>query len=395
MRLLTVPADGGPPTELAPDLDRNVMVGAPAYPGAPPRVRADGTVLFCGRDGGCTHAYRVPLAGGTAEKVVGGETRSVYGMSAASDSASDTFAFIAASPQSPSEVWVTTIIGNDRQQQLTSFTASALPDADLFPAERRTFTAPDGLTIEGWLIRDPAAPAPGPLLLDVHGGPHNAWGPAFDGIELHHQELARRGWTVLLVNARGSDGYGEAFYRALTGRWGRADSGDFLAAVDAVVAEGLADDRRVAVSGYSYGGYMTCWLTTQTNRFTAAVAGGCVANLTSFVGTSDMGPRIALELGALPFEDPARYADLSPISHVADVRTPTLVLHGDADLRCPLGQAEEWFSALRLRGQEVALVRYPGGDHLLQVRGRPSHRVDYSQRLADWVCGHDAPTVQT
>jgi dipeptidyl aminopeptidase/acylaminoacyl peptidase len=379
-RLLAVPADGGDVTELAPGFDRNVMVGGPAYPGGPPQVRRDDTVVFCARDHGSTHVYQVPAAGGDPEKIIGGDARVVAGVHGHGGQV----AFVAADADSPGEVWVD-------ERQLTALFATALPEVELIRAEPRWFTAPDGLQLQGWLLRDPNALGAGPLLLDIHGGPHNAWGPAFDGVELHHQVLAAAGWTVLLLNARGSDGYGEGFYNALLGAWGRADQGDFLAAVDALVADGTADPERLAVSGYSYGGYQTCWLTTQTDRFAAAVTGGCVSDLTSFVGTSDAGSRLAAELGCLPFKDPARYADLSPITHVANVRTPTLVVHGQADDRCPVGQAEQWFAALRRLSQATELVRYPGADHLFAVTGRPSHRIDYSRRLAGWVTARADP----
>ena len=143
--------------------------------------------------------------------------------------------------------------------------------------------------MQGWLVRDPERDGPRPLLLDVHGGPHNAWNAAADEIHLYHQELAARGWAVLLVNPRGSDGYGEAFYDAVHGAWGVADANDFLEPIDALVAEGLADPERLAVTGYSYGGFMTCYLTGHDDRFEAAVAGGVVSDLVSMYGTCDDG----------------------------------------------------------------------------------------------------------
>ena len=153
--------------------------------------------------------------------------------------------------------------------------------------------------MQGWLIRDPDAAGPGPVLLDVHGGPHNAWNGAADPAHLYHQVLAERGWTVLIVNPRASDGYGEAFYAATTGAWGVSDAPDFLEPLDALVAEGIADPARLAVTGYSYGGYMTCYLTSRDGRFAAAVAGGCVSDLSSMAGTSDRGTDCPTPSGAL------------------------------------------------------------------------------------------------
>src|SRR6185503_7337002 len=130
-------------------------------------------------------------------------------------------------------------------------------------------------------------------LLDVHGGPHNAWNGAADDWHLYHQELAARGWTVLLLNPRGSDGYGANFFDGAIGAWGEADANDFLEPIDQLVAEGVVDPKRLAVTGYSYGGYMTCYLTSRDKRFAAAVAGGVVTDTVSMAGTSDAGHHLA------------------------------------------------------------------------------------------------------
>jgi dipeptidyl aminopeptidase/acylaminoacyl peptidase len=149
------------------------------------------------------------------------------------------------------------------------------------PREERWFTISDGTEVQAWLIRDPARAGPLPTLLDVHGGPHNAWNAAADEIHFYHQELVSRGWAVLLINSRGSDGYGEAFFDGVREAWGLADVADFLEPLDRLVAEGLADPERLAVAGYSYGGFMACWLTAHDDRFAAAVAGGTVSDLAS------------------------------------------------------------------------------------------------------------------
>ncbi len=222
------------------------------------------------------------------------------------------------------------------------------------------------------------------MLLDIHGGPHNAWNGAADEAHLYHQELVARGWAVLLMNPRGSDGYGEEFFNAALGNWGTADAKDFLEPLDELVAEGIADPKRLAVAGYSYGGFMTCYLTSRDNRFAAAVTGGVVSDLTSMAGTSDSGHFLsAYELDG-PSED-GRYDEMSPLSKVNQVRTPTLVLHGAADVRCPIGQAEQWHTALREQGVPTQLVLYPEADHLFIIQGRPSHRLDFNRRILDWV----------
>ncbi|MCA1710596.1 MAG: prolyl oligopeptidase family serine peptidase [Actinobacteria bacterium] len=205
----------------------------------------------------------------------------------------------------------------------------------------------------------------------------------------YHQLLAAKGWIILTVNPRGSDGYGEEFWTAAQGAWGVADGDDFLSAVDELVAEGTADAGRLAVTGYSYGGYMACWLTTQTDRFAAAAPGGVIVDLVSFSGTSDVaGLFDASEFGGTVAHDPALLRRMSPMTHVEKVHTPTLVLQGAADDRCPVGQAEQWFTTLHTLGREVELVLYPEGSHLFILNGRPSHRADWNTRIVDWVARH-------
>ncbi len=186
----------------------------------------------------------------------------------------------------------------------------------------------------------------------MHGGPHNAWNGAADDVHLYHQDLAARGWTVLLLNPRGSDGYGEAFWTATRRGWGEVDAPDFLEPIDQLVADGTADPERLAITGYSYGGYTTCYLTSRDGRFRAAAAGGVVSDLRSMAGTSDIGRFLSeLELGGEPLgrcPTATRRCRRSAGSTRCD--TPTLVYHGAADVRCPVGQAQQWFAALRERG---------------------------------------------
>jgi dipeptidyl aminopeptidase/acylaminoacyl peptidase/CubicO group peptidase (beta-lactamase class C family) len=384
VRLLRVPLDGGQVVDLAAALDRNVMAGGPAYPGALPQLVDDGrTVLFCVRDRGATHLYSVPVDGGRPLPVVAGAGHVVSGLSVAAGSA----AVVLATPTSFGELAVVDLASGERSVRTRH--GEALADVEWFAREEREFTVSDGTVVPAWLIRDPAATGPTPLLLDIHGGPHNAWNAAADEVHLYHQELVAQGWSVLLVNPRASDGYGTAFFTGAVGGWGTADAKDFLEPVDALVAEGLADPDRLAVAGYSYGGYMTCYLTSRDARFAAAVAGGVVGDLASMAGTSDEGHFLArYELGGAPWERPAEYAAMSPFAQVDKVTTPTLVLQGADDIRCPIGQAQQWHGALRERGVPAELVLYPGGSHLFIVEGPLSHRADYNRRIISWLEEH-------
>ncbi|WP_053207449.1 serine hydrolase [Jiangella muralis] len=378
-RLYRVPLDGGPAVDLTADLDRNVMAGGPGYPGGLPQLAGDGdTVVFCARDRGCTHVYTAGVDGGPVRPLVGGAGRVVSGLSVAGDRA----AVVVAGPGSYGEVALVDV-GTGTETTLTAHSPAGLA---LPVAEERVFTISDGTEVHGWLHRPAGAGTTAtPLLLDIHGGPHNAWSPVPDAGHSYHQLLVQQGWSVLLLNPRASDGYGEAFFSAAAGRWGRADERDFLEPLDQLVAEGVADPDRLAVTGYSYGGYMACWLTGRTDRFAAAIPGGSLTDITSFAGNSDAGHYLAAFETAVPFTDPEGAAAQSPYTNVANVTTPTLLLHGLNDDRCPPEQAEQWFAALRARGVPARLVLYPGASHLFILAGRPSHRLDYARRIVDWV----------
>jgi len=382
-QLYALDAGGGGLVELAPGLDRNVVPGGTGYPGARPRYRGEGDeVLFCVQEGGYVHVLAVPATGGTPVPIVAGE-RVVAGMSAAAGDV----AFVAATTSSPGEV----VVLDSTERTLTDLFRSALPHVEPYRPQRQTFAAPDGTPLEGWLLRRDDLEGPGPLLLDIHGGPHNAWRPVLDTAHLYHHTLVAEGWSILYLNPRSSDGYGEDFRTAAYGAWGAADEGDFWAALDEVVASGMADPARLAVTGYSYGGYMSCWLTARSDRFAAAVPGGCVSDLVSMSGTSDAGTHLAeIELGGSVIDRREPLVASSPLTYVSGVGTPTLLLHGEADDRCPIGQAEQWFAALRQQRVPVELVRYPGQSHLFILNGRPSHRVDYARRLTAWVTKHAA-----
>ena len=380
--LFRVDLASGATTDLAASLDRNVMPGAPAYPGALPQFAPSGDVLFAIRDRGATHLYAVPLVGGVPRHVFGGTDEVISGMSVGGDSV----AVVLSTPTSFGEI--VRIDTHTHEGTVVTSHGSAPDDVELFVRESREFTISDGTTVQAWILRDPAVSGPTPLLVDVHGGPHNAWNGAADEMHIFHQELAAEGWTVLTVNPRGSDGYGEDFWKGVNAAWGVADANDFLEPVDELVADGTADPERLAVTGYSYGGFMTAYLTAHDDRFAAAVAGGIVSDLVSIGGTSDDAHLLNVyEIGMMPWRSLEReqLAAMSPYTAVERVTTPTLVLHGEKDQRCPIGQAQQWYAALREREVPTRLVVYPGGSHIFPLMGVPSHRVDYAHRVVDWV----------
>ncbi|MCC6628596.1 MAG: S9 family peptidase [Chloroflexi bacterium] len=241
-----------------------------------------------------------------------------------------------------------------------------------------------GHAIDAWLLLPPGFdPARRyPLLLDIHGGPHNLYGESF--LPLAHC-LASHGFLVVYANPRGSGSYGRDFVRAVLRDWGGEDYLDLLAVVDTVAARPYVDPARLGIYGFSYGGYMTAWAIGQTDRFAAAVCGAPVFDLESFYGTSDVGPTFGdVEFGVAPHVAPDWYAAHSPSTFAHRARTPTLIIHGEADDRCPIGQGEQMFVALMRAGCATEFARYPGGAHGFPGGGPPEHRVDYLTRSLAW-----------
>ncbi|WP_410604773.1 serine hydrolase [Amycolatopsis sp. lyj-90] len=377
-RLYRVAVSDGATTDLASEVDRNVMSGASAMLGDRP-AEVDGRVWFCLREQSWTHLWSVASEGGRAQPLVADDVL-VSGLSVGEGVA----AMALSTSTSFGEIAVVDLDSGSR----TVLTDHGVSTAglDFYPREEKWFTLEDGTSVQSWLMYDHDRPGPMPLLLDIHGGPHNAWSGALNSAHLYHQELVDRGWAVLLVNPRGSDGFGEEFYTGIQGRCGVADSPGLLEPIDQLVLNGFADPDRLAVAGYGYGGYMACWLTGHDARFAVAIAGGAASDLVSLGGTSDDRRLLsAFELGEAPGADSDNYAEMSPFARVGAVRTPTLLLHGADDSAFPLGQAQLWHAALKERGVPANLVVYPDASHGFVVFGKPSHRIDYNRRLVDWI----------
>ncbi|WP_437660722.1 S9 family peptidase [Sorangium sp. So ce1182] len=251
----------------------------------------------------------------------------------------------------------------------------------------REFRGASGMKNVGLLMLPPGHKGgPLPLLVNVHGGPHAYVEFGFT-YRPYWYVLVSRGWAVLSLNPVGSGGYGKEFADRLRGRWGERDLPEHLAAIDELVAEGAVDSDRVAIAGKSYGGFMAAWAIGKTNRFRASVSSAPVANLESHFGTSDTGYYVdPHDMRGEPFEKRELYRKLSPVSWASEATTPTLILCGEEDHRCPIGQSEELFATLVRSGKApVEFIRFPGGDHHLAEHGKPSHRVFYNHRLIDWV----------
>lgn len=255
---------------------------------------------------------------------------------------------------------------------------------------RRSFQVPagDGSTeeIDAWILRAKGPQVlPSPLLIDFHGGPHSVALMDF-AAHIYLYQAAAAGWTVVAPNLVGSNGYGRTFEKRLIGQWGELDLPQVEAIVDQLRLEGIADEL-VACAGKSYGGYLSAWAICRSDRFSAAVVSAPVANMLSHAGTSDSGYYVTpYAMDGQPESVPERYQALSPVSHVTAARGPVLLLNGEEDQRCPVGQCEELMAGLGYRSnQPVSMVVYPGGSHSMAATGRPSHRRDYHQRIVRFL----------
>jgi dipeptidyl aminopeptidase/acylaminoacyl peptidase len=264
-------------------------------------------------------------------------------------------------------------------KELVDLNADVLADLKLGEQEELRFKSPDGLDLQGWLIK-PADFESGktyPMVLWIHGGPWSMYSLAFNW---GWQNFAASGYAVLFMNPRGSTGYGQDFVNGIQFSYPGKDYDDLMAAVDAALAKGFIDKDNLFVCGGSGGGVLTAWIVGHTDRFRAAVSMRPVINWHSFVGTTD-GANWYRQFKKYPWEDPVEYAVRSPLQYVANVKTPTMVMTGEADLRTPIGQSEEYYRALKMLKKETLLVRMPEEYHGWR---RPSHQLLQQAYLMAW-----------
>ncbi|MBU4204291.1 MAG: S9 family peptidase, partial [Acidobacteria bacterium] len=264
-------------------------------------------------------------------------------------------------------------------REIVDVNEDVLKGVKLGEAEEMWFKSPDGLDLQGWLIK-PADFEEGkkyPMLLWIHGGPWSMYSVRFNW---DWQNFAAEGYAVLYMNPRGSTGYGQDFVNGIQYSYPGKDLDDLLGGVDAAVAKGFIDERNLFVCGGSGGGVLTAWIVGHTDRFCAAVSMRPVINWHSFVGTTDSSNWYR-QFKKFPWEDPMEYAVRSPLHVVANVKTPTMVMTGEADLRTPISQSEEYYRALKMLKKDTLLVRMPNEFHGWR---RPSHRLLQQLYLMAW-----------
>jgi dipeptidyl aminopeptidase/acylaminoacyl peptidase len=286
------------------------------------------------------------------------------------------------------------------ERQLTRLGEPFLARIDPRPYEPFVVPARDGAEIDAWVVLPPGFDPAGsyPALLVIHGGPFTQYGNRFfDEVQLY----ASAGYVVVFSNPRGSSGRETAWGRAITGPkhrvdpgtgWGSVDYDDLMAVMDEAQRRYPAiDPDRLGVLGGSYGGYMTSWIVSHTDRFAAACSERAVNNLLTLEGTSDIAGAFRTQMGVSHLEDPTEYLARSPITYAHRIRTPLLIIHSEEDWRCPIEQAEQLFAALRLRGHDVELVRFPGENHELSRSGSPVHRVQRAEIILEFFAKHLEP----
>lgn len=285
-------------------------------------------------------------------------------------------AFVGESSTEPQEIWLSPAGQQPRKvpEFNKSFNASALAKPEFY--KYKSF---DGAEIEAALLKPSSYDGKSklPMVALIHGGPTGAWESS---IEAWGQLLVARGYAVFYPNIRGSIGYGEKFIESDRADWGGGDFKDVMSGIDDLVTKGVADPDRLGIGGWSYGGYMSEWAITQTPRFKAAVSGAGMANLISEYGT-EQHPSYDEWFWGVPYEKPTGFLNSSPFLHLKNVKTPTLILQGDADIVDPLGQSQELYRGLKRYGVETELVVYPREPHGFHEE---KHLLDRLNRIVAW-----------
>ena len=372
VRAALAPAAGGPPAKLAATFDEQ------------PNLKgwsADGTGLYFTEAHGTVTRLGILPSDGGAPRLIDPGTNGIFDASLNSSRAM--FGLSVQASDAPPEAYVTPAAAWSPVQ-----VGQANADSPKHPLGRTEvirWKSADKLEIEG-LLTYPVGYEKGrryPMVLVIHGGPAGAFAQNYIASRSVYPlaAFAAEGWAVLRCNIRGSSGYGRAFRYANYKDWGGGDFRDLMAGVDRVIAMGVADPDRLGVMGWSYGGYMTSWVITQTKRFKAASIGAPVTNLMSFTGTTDIPSFISGYFGAEFWDDLATYMKHSAMFNIKNVSTPALIQHGEEDVRVPFGQGQELYNALKRQGVRVKMVAYPRQPHGLR---EPRLSLDAAKRNVEW-----------
>ncbi|HEX9728184.1 MAG TPA: S9 family peptidase [Gemmatimonadales bacterium] len=377
-KLYVMGIDGSNPREILDDLDRSPgsLIWSPDNRG----------VYFATQDRGTSNMYYAPLDGDVRPI-----TQGAHLFNLASMTNTGVVVGTRSSIHEPGDVVTFTLRRPAAMTELTHVNDDVLAGRTLGEVEEIWYTSRDDYRIQGWIVKppdfDPAKKYP--MMLAIHGGPHGMYGVGFN---FGWQEHAANGYVVLYTNPRGSSGYGSAFGNAIKRAYPGKDFDDLMAGVDTVVGRGYIDQDKLYVYGCSGGGVLTSWTVGHTDRFAAASANCPVTNWLSFVGTTD-GPGWYRNFDSLPWNDPSEHLRRSPLMYVGNVTTPTMLMTGENDLRTPMPQTEEFYSALAYRGIPTAMVRFKNEWH--GTGSRPSNFMRTQLYLRSWFERHTkrAPNV--
>jgi dipeptidyl aminopeptidase/acylaminoacyl peptidase len=338
-------------------------------------------IYFTANDLGSVRLFRLDVQTGKAEKIDQGSV-SIRNLSISKDGS--LLAFTLEDEKRLPEIWVSDASGKN-MRQITHFNTALLQSLKLAEAEEYWFTNDAEIKVHCFLFK-PINWQPGkkyPLILNIHGGPSAMWGHLW----FHEfQMLAAKDFAVLVVNYRGSTGYGYDFKNALKFDYGGVDYKDNMQGLDDILKrKEWIDKNRLGVTGGSWGGFLTNWIITQTDRFKAAVTQRSVSNWISIFGQQDYTPQLMRhQFNGTPWENYDLYWNRSPIKYADRIKTPTLIIHSDQDYRCPLGQAQELFYALKIYGVPTEMVIFQGENHNLSRSGKPVNLVERLKRLINW-----------
>jgi Dipeptidyl aminopeptidases/acylaminoacyl-peptidases len=345
------------------------------------------SLLVLASDRGAVDVYRVPVPAEDAEAEAPAPSRLTEGVHAvlglSADTRAENLALLVATPADAGDLYVLPL-GAPFFRRLTRANEALLSEVDFAAPVAFEADAPDGQKVPGFAVLPPdfaQNPGPRPTLLYIHGGPHTMYAHT---LFHEYQALAAAGYVVVYPNPRGSKGYGEAWTAAIRGEWGAPAQTDCEACLDYAIAQGWSDPDRLGVAGGSYGGYLTAWIVGHSDRFKAAVAERGVYNLHSMAGTCDFVWRDDRSyFDATATDAPAEYLRNSPLTYAGNVTTPLLLIHSEGDLRCPIEQADQYFSALKRLGKcDVTYLRYgPEANHNLSRTGPPDIRLDRQRRI--------------
>jgi len=369
-KIYVIPANGGEIVNLTGTLDR--WSSSPAW-------SEDGKkVYFTAQNSGKVGLFVAPVDGSSVTHLIDD-----YGQvgSFALGKNGETY-YVYTDFTHPPEIFRSNIQGTIKKK-LTSFNQSVVDEVAFCKSTEFTYSSFDGWIIEGWIMKPSGLKAGKkyPAVLSVHGGPHGQYGYSLSRTILF-QFLASNGYAVIFINPRGSSGYGQKFSDGCVGDLGGGDYKDLMAGVDYALKKfDFIDPDRLGVTGGSYGGYLTNWIITQTNRFKAAVPFKSISNLISQWGTDANYLWFESDGGFMPFENYEKAWDMSPLKYVKNCTTPTCLIHGAWDFCVNVGQAEEMFTALKKLGVDARLVIYPNEGH---GTSQPWHQIDYHRRVLEW-----------